>query len=216
VAMTYAQLLQAVQDYTSNTESTFVTNIPVFVQTAEQRIYNSVQIPAIRKNQTGTLTSNNPYLQLPSDWLATFSLAIVDSTQSPNTYLYLIDKDVNYIREAYPPPTVLGTPNYFAQFDSATLIVGPTPDVSYNVEIHYYYYPQTIVTASTSWLGNNFQEVLLYGTLREAYIFMKGEADVLAMYETKYQEGMARLKQLGDGKNRRDSYRDGQTRVPVT
>jgi hypothetical protein len=209
-------LWQLIQDYTNNVESTFLADIPTFVQTAEQRIYNSVQIPAIRKNQTGTMTAGNQYLLLPTDWLATFSLAIVDTTQTPNTYLYLIDKDVNFIREAYPAVTATATPNYFSQFDYQTLLVGPTPDQNYPVELHYYYYPTSIVTAGSSWLGNNFPEVLLYGSLREAYIFMKGEADVLEMYEKKYMEGMARLKQLGDGKNRRDAYRDGQVRIPVT
>jgi hypothetical protein len=208
-------LWQLIQDYTSNYETTFVANIPQFVQITEERIYNSVQIPAIRKNQTGAMTAGNQYLQLPSDWLATFSLAISDTTQTPPLYVYLIDKDVNFIREAYPSPTTLNTPKYFAQFDYQTLIVGPTPDVSYPVELHYYYVPTSIVTAGTSWLGNNFPEVLLYGALREAYIFMKGEADVLEMYEKKYMEGMDRLKQLGDGKNRRDAFRDGQVRVPV-
>jgi len=211
-----SNLWQLIQDYTSNVESTFLADIPTFVQTAEERIYNSIQIPAIRKNQVGTATAANSYLTLPSDWLATFSLAISDTTQTPAPYIYLIDKDVNFIREAYPTASVTGTPNYFAQFDSSTLILGPTPDQSYPVELHYYYYPTTIVTAGSTWLGNNFPEVLLYGSLREAYIFMKGEADVLEMYEKKYAEGMGRLKMLGDGKNRRDAYRDGQVRVPVT
>lgn len=212
--MNYTQLVQAIEDYCQNTEPTFVSNIPVFVQLAEERVYNSVQIPAIRKNQTGTMTASNKYLSLPTDWLATFSLSVIDPTTTAQTFL--LDKDVNFIREAFPYPTTTGQPTHYAQFDVNTLILGPTPDVSYDVELHYYYYPTSIVTAGTSWLGSNFSEVLLYGSLREAYLFMKGEADIIQNYEQKYQEGMALLKQLGDGKNRRDAYRNGQVRVPVT
>ena len=207
-------LWQLIQDYVQNTETTFVTDIPTFVQLAEERIYNSVQIPAIRKNQTGTMTTGNKYLTLPTDWLATFSLAVIDTGTQAQTFL--LDKDVNYIREAFPVPTTTGTPTHYAQFDSNTLILGPTPDQSYGVELHYYYYPTSIVTAGTSWVGNNFGEVLLYGALREAYLFMKGEQDIIKYYEDKYQEGMGLLKQLGDGKNRRDAFRNGQVRVPVT
>jgi hypothetical protein len=206
-------LWQLIQDYCQNTETTFVTDIPTFVQLAEERVYNSVQIPAIRKNQTGAMTSGNKYLTLPTDWLATFSLAIIDpATQAQS---FLLDKDVNYIREAFPVPTDTGTPTHYGQFDQNTLIIGPTPDLSYAVELHYYYYPASIVTATTTWVGNNFGEVLLYGALREAYLFMKGEQDIIGYYEQKYQEGMGLLKQLGDGKNRRDAFRNGQTRVPV-
>ena len=212
--LTYAQLVTAIENYTQNTEPTFVANIPDFVQLAEERVYNSVQIPAIRKNQIGNLTVDNKYLSLPTDWLATFSLAVTDPTTGAE--YFLLDKDVNFIREAYPVPTAFGTPAYYAQFDVNTLILGPTPDQAYTVELHYYYYPASIVTAGTSWLGNNFAEVLLYGSLREAYLFMKGEADIIQNYEQKYQEGMTLLKQLGDGKNRRDAYRSGQVRVPVT
>lgn len=212
--MNYSELVTAIQDYVENTESTFVANIPVFVQLAEERIYNSVQIPAIRKNQTGSITADNKYLTLPTDWLATFSLSVIDPVTEAQTFL--LNKDVNYIREAYPTPSVTGTPQHYAQFDENTLILGPTPDVIYDVELHYYYYPESIVDAGTSWLGNNFETVLLYGALREAYLFMKGEADIIANYEGKYQESLALLKQLGDGKDRRDAYRSGQLRVPVT
>lgn len=212
--MNYSQLVQAIEDYCQNTEPTFVSNIPNFVQLAEERVYNSVQIPAIRKNQTGSMSASNKYLTLPTDWLATFSLAVIDPVTGAQTFL--LDKDVNFIRQSYPTPTSTGTPAYYAQFDVNTLIIGPTPDVSYAVELHYYYYPTSIVTAGTSWLGSNFEEVLLYGALREAYLFMKGEQDIIQNYEQKYQEGMALLKQLGDGKNRRDAYRNGQVRVPVT
>jgi hypothetical protein len=214
VNLTYTALKQTIQDYTQNTETTFVSNIPNFVQLAEERVYNSVQIPAIRKNQIGTMTSGNKYLTLPTDWLATFSLTVINPTTGAQAFL--LDKDVNFIRESFPTPSTTGTPAYYAQFDVNTLILGPTPDASYQVELHYYYYPESIVTAGSSWLGSNFAEVLLYGSLREAYLFMKGEADIIQNYEQKYQEGMGLLKQLGDGKNRRDAYRNGQVRVPVT
>jgi hypothetical protein len=211
--MNYSQLSQLIQDYCETTEASFVANIPTFVQVAEERIYNSVQLPAIRKNVTGTMTSGNKYLSLPDDWLAAFSLAVIAPTTQTQTFL--IDKDVNFIRECYPTPTTSGTPQYYAIFDDNTLIVGPTPDASYAVEMHYYYYPQSIVTAGTSWLGDNFETVLLYGCLREAYIYQKGESDVAAYYENKYLESLNLLKQLGDGKDRRDAYRSGQLRIPV-
>lgn len=211
--MNYTQLVAAIEDYVESTESTFVSNIPTFVQLAEERIYNSVQIPAIRKNQVGNLTVNNKYLTLPSDWLATFSLAVIDPTTSAQSFL--LNKDVNYIREAFPTPSDTGTPTHYAQFDATSLIMGPTPDASYAVELHYYYYPVSIVDAGTSWLGDNFETVLLYGSLREAAIFQKGEADIIANYEAKYQESLMLLKVLGDGKDRRDAYRSGQTRVEV-
>ena len=211
--MNYTALSQAIQDYCVNSETSFVDNIPTFVGLAEQRIYNTVQIPAIRKNQIGSLTSTNKYLSLPSDWLATFSLAVIDPVT--NAQSFLLDKDVNYIREAFPYPATSGQPTHYAQFDATTLILGPTPDASYSVELHYYYYPQTIVTAGTSWLGTNFSDVLLYGSIREAYVYLKGEAELIQKYDTMYEEALERLKQLGDGKNRMDAYRSGQVRVPV-
>jgi len=207
-------LWYAIQNYCENFESSFIANIPNFVQVAEQRIYNSVQIPALRKNQTGTLTLNNKYLTLPGDWLSTYSLAVINPVTQAQTFL--LDKDVNFIREAYPEPSSGGTPAYYAIFDSTTLILGPTPDLSYSVELHYYYYPESIVTAGTSWLGTNFQDVLLYGSLREAYLYMKGEDDMTQRYDARYQEALGLLKQLGDGKNRQDAYRSGQVRVKVT
>ena len=206
-------LWYAVQAYCESTETSFVAQIPEFVQSAEERIYNTVQLPAIRKNQTGTITANNKYLTLPSDWLATFSLAVIDPTTG--NYSYLLDKDVNFIRESYPNPSSTGQPQHSAIFDANTLILGPTPDQSYTAELHYYYYPVSIVDAGTSWLGDNFEMVLLYGTIREAYTYLKGEADLMAAYEAKYQEALALLKVLGDGKDRRDAYRSGQARVPV-
>lgn len=211
--MNYSQLSSAIQQYTENTESSFVANIPTFVQLAEERIYNTVQLPAIRKNVTGNLTSGVKYLQLPTDWLATFSLAVIDPVT--NAQEFLLNKDVNYIRQAYPDPDDEGVPQHYAQFDANTLILGPTPDDNYEMELHYYYYPESIVTAGTSWLGDNFETVLLYGALREAYVYMKGEADMIANYEAKYQESLGLLKVLGDGKDRRDAYRSGQVRVPV-
>ena len=211
MAVTYTSLVQLIQNYTENTESSFVSYIPTFVQLAEQRIYNAVQIPALRKNQLGTATLNVKYLTLPSDWLATFSLSVID----PNTSVqeYLLNKDVEYIREAFPYPGSSGKPTHYAQFDVNSLILGPTPDYSYQVELHYYYYPESIVTAETSWLGTNFDTVLIYGTLREAYIYMKGDQDLANMYEAKYQEALEMLKVLGEGKDRRDAYRSGQSRV---
>jgi hypothetical protein len=212
--MNYTQLSQAIQDYCQSTETSFVANIPNFVQLAEERIYNSVQIPAIRKNVTGTMTNTFPYFQLPSDWLSTFSLAVIDPTTGE--YEYLLNKDVNYIRAAYPPPNSTGKPRYYAIWDDATMILGPTPDQAYTAELHYYYYPPSIVNNSTSWLGDNFETVLLYGSLREAYTYLKGEQDMMTYYEQKYQESLGLLKRLGDGLDRQDAYRSGQVRIPVT
>jgi hypothetical protein len=208
--MNYTQLVAEIQSYTENVFE--VSDINTFIEQAEQRIYNSVQLPALRKNVTGNVTANNNYLSAPSDWLATFSLAVIDAS---GNYTYLLDKDVNYIREAYRKNTDTGLPIYYALFDQDTFILGPTPDAAYSMELHYYYYPTSIVTAGTTWLGDNFDSALLYGALLEAYTYMKGEADVLATYKARYDEAMFLLKQLGDGKNRRDSYRNGQVRVPV-
>lgn len=297
--MNYDQLSQAIQDYAETTEQIFVLNIPVFVQLAEERIYNAVQIPAIRKNVIGNFTSGDHYLALPQDYLASFSLAVIDGD---GNYEYLLDKDVNFIRQSYPNATTdTGIPRYYAQFKPYTYIIGPTPDDDYQTELHYYYYPLSIVkgvlsgfgaitggsgytngvyenvsltggsgtgaTATitvsggavtaleiinggslylegdsisastadigntgsgfsvlvdninnpdgTSWLGDNFETVLLYGSLREAVIFQKGEQDMVQYYEQKYQESLALLKELGDGKDRRSAYRDGQLKLPV-
>jgi hypothetical protein len=296
--MNFQQLSEAIQAYTESTEQLFVQNIPNFVQLCEERVYNAVQIPAIRKNVIGTFTSGDKYLALPEDYLASFSLAVIFADGSQQ---FLIDKDVNFIREAYPSPTDTGTPRYYAQFLPYTYIIGPTPDDSYQTELHYYYYPVTIVqgglsgfgtivggsgytngtyenvaltggdgsngtatitvsggavtavtlvnpgflylvgnslsaatstiggtgsgfsvpvnniqnAAGTSWLGDNFESVLLYGSLREAIIFQKGEQDLVTYYEQKYQESLALLRELGDGKDRRSAYRDGQLRLPV-
>jgi hypothetical protein len=211
--MNYATLTTLIQQYCESTETSFVANIPTFVQLAEERVYNTVQIPAIRRNQIGTLTIGNKYLTLPSDWLATFSLAAIDPVT--NAQEFLLDKDVNFIRQSYPDPDDQGKPKYYAIFDDNTFILGPTPDLAYQVEMHYYYIPQSIVTAGTTWLGDNYETVLLYGSLREAYTYLKGEADMMQYYEQKYQEAVQQLARLGDGLNRRDSYRSGQVRLPV-
>jgi hypothetical protein len=304
--MNYIELSQAIQAYSENTESLFLENIPRFIMEAEDRIFNSVQLPSLRKNVTGTVTSGNKYLALPDDWLATYSLAVIDAL---GAYSYLLNKDVNFIREAYPTPTSTGQPKYYAIFgprsnnlNELTAIVGPTPDASYNVELHYFYYPISIVqgvitslnslsggsgytngtyynvtltggagsyanatvvvsggsvtdvtitnggslykvgdvltvsnayvggsgsgftinvytvnnSAGTSWLGDNYDPVLFYGAMREAMLFMKGEADLVGYYEQKYQEALAQLKRLGDGLERGDAYRDGQTKIRVS
>jgi hypothetical protein len=225
--MNYTQLTAAICDYTQNFEQDFVANIPVFVQQAEQRIYNTVQFPSLRKNVTGTLTASNKYLSAPGDFLAVYSLAVVDAT---GAYEYLLNKDVNFIRQAYPTPTSTGLPKYYALFGPTTtnnpspvitnelsFILGPTPDAAYTVELHFYYYPESISVAASgqTWLGDNFDSVLLYGALVEANTFMKGEADMTAMYNTKYTEALALAKRLGDGMERQDAYRSGQYRQPV-
>jgi hypothetical protein len=303
--MNYVQLYQAIQDYSENTESLFVNNIPLFVKEAEERIYNSVQIPALRKNVTGTCSSGNQYLSLPNDYLSTYSMAVIDTDTS---YKYLLNKDVNFIREAYPTPTSTGLPKYYALFGSQytninelSLILGPTPDSNYSVEMHYFYYPVSIVqgaiatigtisggslytngsytnvpltggsgsgatanivisgqtvtsvtitnggnfyvvgdvlscsstyvggsgssfsvpvvtinnASGTSWLGDNFDPVLLYGAMREAMLFMKGEQDLVKYYEDKYTEALMQLNRLGTGLERGDAYRDGQAKIPV-
>jgi hypothetical protein len=210
--MNYTQLVNEIESYTENTFQT--TDIDTFIQQAEQRIYNSVQLPALRKNVTGNLTLGNKYLATPSDWLSTFSLAVINAN---NEYLYLLNKDVNFIRQSFPDTDAefYGQPQYYAVFDNNTFIVGPTPDASYNAELHYFYYPESITTAGTSWVGDNFSSVLLYGSLLEAYTYMKGEQDVMAEYQKRYDDAMQLLIQLGDGKNRQDAYRSGQVRVPV-
>jgi hypothetical protein len=224
--MNYTQLTAAICDYTQNFDQDFIDNIPVFVKQAEQRIYNTVQFPSLRKNVTGVTTTNNKYLSAPSDFLAVYSLAVIDGT---GAYEFLLNKDVNFIRQAYPSPTSTGIPKYYALFGPSTtndaspiitnelsLILGPTPSAVYSVELHYYYYPESIVTAGETWLGDNFDSVLLYGSLVEANTFMKGEADMTALYGAKYTEALALAKRLGDGMERQDAYRSGQYRQAVT
>ena len=212
--MNYTQLVNEIQSYTENTFET--ADINTFITQAEQRIYNSVQLPALRKNVTGTTTSGNKYLAIPTGWLSTFSLAVINAN---NEYLYLLNKDVNFIRQSFPDTDsdFYGVPQYYAVFDNSAFILGPTPDASYDVELHYFYYPESITTVvgGQTWLGDNFSSALLYGSLLEAYTYMKGEADVIAEYQKRYDEAMALLKQLADGKDRQDAYRSGQVRYPV-
>jgi len=219
--MNYAQLTAAIIAYTENQDASFATEVPVFIRQAEQRIYNTVQLANLRKNVTGNLTANNKYLQCPSDFLSTYSLAVVDGT---GAYTYLQNKDVNFIRQVYPTPTYTALPKYYAIFgprsdneDELTFIVGPTPDAAYTVELHYYYYPESITVAANgqTWLGDNFDSALLYGSLVEAYTYMKGEADMMGLYNQKYVEALALLKNLGDAKQRGDAYRDGQVKLKV-
>ena len=221
--MNYTELSNAIQAYTENTEDNFVAEIPVFVKQAEQRIYNTVQFPSLRKNVTGTTTDGNKYLGCPNDFLAVYSLAVIDDA---GAYEYLLNKDVNFIRQAYPQPNDKDIPKYYALFGSQTndvneltFILGPTPDASYGVELHYYYYPLSITDPASggqTWLGDNFDSVLLYGSLVEAYTYMKGETDMMALYNGKYQEALALAKRLGDGMERQDAYRSGQFRQAVT
>lgn len=218
--MNYAALVSAIKAYTENDFPdtagsgglTSTAQIDIFIQEAEQRVYNMVQLLDLRKNVTGNVTTGNKYLSVPSDWLANFSLAVIDGD---GNYNYLLNKDVNFIRESFPNPADTGLPTHYAFFDENSYILGPTPDGNYAVELHYFYYPPSIVTAGTSWLGDNFDSVLLYGALLEAYTFMKGEQDVIAQYQKRYDEAMAMLKQLGEGKNRQDMYRSPQVRYPV-
>ena len=235
--MNYQELFDAVQSYSENTfpafdlsdgsQDTTTEQINRFIRQAEQRIYNTVQFPSLRKNVTGTLTASNKYLSAPGDFLAVYSLAVVDAT---GAYEFLLNKDVNFIRQAYPTPTSTGIPKYYALFGPTTtndpspvitnelsFILGPTPAAAYSVELHYYYYPESISVAASgqTWLGDNFDSVLLYGALVEAITFMKGEADMVQLYNTKYTEALALAKRLGDGMERQDAYRSGQYRQAV-
>jgi hypothetical protein len=215
--MNYADLVTNISDITENTF--LKRDVDMFIQQAEQKIYNTVQLPNLRKNVTGAATQYNKYVSAPDDFLSVYSMAIFPTN---GAYTFLLNKDVNFIREAYPNPTDYGTPAHYAIFGpqtalptELTFILGPTPDVAYNIELHYYYYPQSIVTAGTTWLGDNFDSALLNGALVEAIRFMKGEQDLIAVYKSMYDNAMILLKQLGDGKDRQDAYRSGQTRVQV-
>ena len=239
--MTYSELITAIQTYTENTfpsttlaDGTVVsstTQLNRFIEQAEQRIYNSVQFPSLRKNMIGALTTGLKYLSAPPDYLSTYSLAVIENYGTATEhYTYLLNKDVNFIREAYPDTGTAyrGLPKYYALFGPTitgstittelSFILGPTPDAAYNVELHYYYYPQSITTVSggQTWLGDNFDTVLLYGCLVEAYQYMKGGNDLMVMYDAKYKEALALAKRLGDGLERGDAYRDGQTKIKVT
>ena len=217
--MTYTELVILVSDYCENSFPTVDMN--TFIKQAEQRIYNTVQIANLRKNVTGTLTSGNKYLSCPNDFLSVYSLAVYPA--AGGEYLFLLNKDVNFMREAYPNPTTTGKPKHYAIFgpqsndvNELSFILGPTPDEAYSAELHYYYYPESIVTAGATWLGDNFDTALLYGALVEAYTYMKGEPDMVALYQNRYVQAIALLKNLGDGKQRMDAYRDGQVRIPVS
>ena len=228
--MDYATLFSQIQTYTENifpdtylangSSVSYTTQINTFIQQAEERIYNTVQIPSLRKNVTGTCTASNQYLACPNDYLSTYSLAVINPVTGE--YEYLLNKDVNFIRQSYPSPTATGKPRYYALFGSRlndpnelTFILGPTPDYAYSAELHYFYYPESIVTAGTSWLGDNYSPVLLYGSLVEAYTYMKGESDMLLAYNTKYNEALQQLNRLGTGLERGDAYRDGQAKIKV-
>jgi hypothetical protein len=234
--MNYTTLYNTIQTYTENqfpdvylasgATVSATTQINTFITQAEQRIYNSVQFPSIRKSQYAPITANNKYISLPNDFLSVYSLALVTGVTNANldtgTFEYLLNKDVNFIRQAYPTPNDTGEPKYYALFgptilNSAittelSLILGPTPDATYYVELHYYYYPESITTAVTTWLGDNFDTVLLYGSLVEAATFMKAEPDMVALYNGKYTEALALAQRLGDGLERSDAYRSGQYR----
>lgn len=217
--MTYNELVTAVQDYCENVFAT--VDINTFIRQAEQRIYNTVQIANLRKNVTGVLISGNKYLACPDDFLSVYSLAIYPA--AGGDYLYLLNKDVNFMREAYPNPATTGKPKHYAIFgpqsgdvNELSFIVGPTPNAAYGAELHYYYYPESIVTAGATWLGENFDSALLYGTMCEALTYMKGEQDMVKLYQDRYVQSIALLKNLGDGKQRADAYRDGQVRVQVS
>ncbi len=212
MSLTYAQLSTAIQQYTQVNESSFVANIPNFVQNTEIIVNNAVQLPAFRQTTTLTTTAGSPYLTLPTGFLSMFSLAVSSPTAG---YVYLLNKDVNYITEAYPYPGARGLPVAYALNNATQIVLGPVPDSAYSATINYYAYPQSIVTAGTSWLGENFSNVLLWGSLVEAYIYMKGEADLIQTYQAKFQEALAELKQLGDGKDRGDTYRSVQVRDQV-
>ena len=238
--MTYTELFTIVKNYLQNDfptntwtsvtganppiTSTGTEQINTFITQAEERIYNTVQIPPLRKNVTGLTTSGNKYLSCPADFLSVFSMAVIDGS---GNYEYLLNKDVNYIRAAYPNPSSTGLPQYYALFgptvvtsvitDELSFILGPTPDAVYNVELHYNYYPESITVAADgrTWLGDNYSPVLLYGTMLEAYVFLKGETDMMATYKGKYDEALAQLNRLGTGLERGDAYRDGQAKIKV-
>lgn len=230
--MNYTELSAAIKAYCENDfpqtvgSVTSEQQINYFIEQAEQRVFNSVQFAALRKNVTGVVTLDNPYLSSPSDFLAVYSMAVIDPTSG--AYSYLLNKDVNFIRESFPDPTDTGAPQYYSIFGPTTtnsnppvitnetsFLLGPTPDVTYNVELHYYYYPESIVTATTTWLGDNFDSILLYGALLEAATFMKSEPTTMKDYQERYNEALSLAKRLGDGMERRDAYRSGQARYPV-
>jgi len=213
--MTYAELVAQIESYTENSYATVDVN--TFITQAENRIFNSVNLPDLRRNDTGTISLGNKYLNVPDDWLATYSLAVIDDTT--NEYTYLLNKDVNFIRQSFPDTDVAhyGKPQYYAVFDDTTFILGPTPDAGYGAELHYFYYPTSITTAVSgqSWLGDNYPTALLYGSLLEANTFLMSDAEKMNIVNGRYQEAMVELLGLAEGKNTRDAYRSGQSRIPV-
>ena len=213
--MTYAELVAQIQSYTEDEYSTVDVN--TFITQAENRIFNGVNLPDLRRNDTGTINAGNKYLNVPADWLATYSLACIDN--ATNEYTFLINKDVNFIRQSFPDTDAAhyGKPQYYAVFDDTTFILGPTPDTGYGAELHYFFYPESITTAAsgTSWLGDNYSSVLLYGSLLEAATFLKSDPETITNYSNRYEQALAELTRLGEGKNTRDSYRSGQARIPV-
>jgi hypothetical protein len=213
MAMTYQELFDAIESYTEVVGQTdFQENIPNFVRNTELLVNNTVQLPAFRRNVTGEATELFQYVNAPSDFLSVFSLAVIDAS---GNYTYLLQKDVNFIREAYPYPTAIGTPKYYSLFSSTSFLLGPTPDDNYGMELHYYAAPESIVDAGFSWLGQNFPNVLLWGSLIEAYMYLKGEQDLIQNCQQKFEEAMMLLKQLGDGKDRQDNFRTTQVRDQV-
>jgi len=215
MAFTYAQLKTAIQDYTENTETSFVTNLATFIRGAEDRIFKLVDLEIFRKNATSSLTQNDPYLSVPTDYLSSFSLSVTNSSSKE----FLLQKDVNYIQDYNPNPATTGTPKYYAFFDADNFIVAPTPDSNYAVELHYYYRPASLTAGSdsgTTWLSDNAPNALLYGSLVEAYIYMKGEQDMLQMYEKQFTEAMTRIKDLAEARENSDAYRRGLPDRPRT
>jgi len=213
--MTYSELQTAIKDYLQNTETTFVTDLPTIIKQAEERILKMIRLPVFRKNVQGSLTDGNQYLATPSDFMDSFSVATISS----NTYNYLIKTDVSFIREAYPTTTTKGAPKHYALFDDDTFIVGPTPDADYTAELHYFYRPTSITAGAdsgTTWLSTNATNALLYGCLLEGYTYMKGEPEMMNLYNQRYQDALGRLKVLGEGRNTTDTYREGSFQVPVT
>ena len=213
--MTYTELVAQIQSYTEDEYST--VDINTFITQAENRIFNGVNLPDLRRNDTGVIDFANKYLNVPDDWLATYSLAAVDP--ATNEYTFLLNKDVNFIRQSFPDTDEAhyGKPQYYAIFDDTTFILGPTPDKAYTAELHYFFYPESITTAASgqSWLGDNYSTALLYGSLLEANTYLMTDAEKMGMLDTRYKEAMVELLGLGEGKNTRDSYRSGQSRIPV-
>lgn len=211
MSLNYAQLVSAIEDYLQYNDQVFVDNLPVIIQQAEDRIYQSIQAPVERKNSIGSLTINNQYLGAPPDMLSIASMAVI----SNGSYTFLLPREVSFMREAYPSPTATGLPKCYALFDQTTFIFGPTPDASYDVELNYHAKPDSIVSAGTSWIGDNFESILLSACLLEAYIFLKGDADLIQLYDNRYKEALSTFQLLGEGLDERDSFRNGTKRMQV-